>query len=57
MNSEQLSELVSTGIAEGRSVEDLQESIYMEAYADWISYDEFRTSNISDMYNLLTTEF
>jgi len=54
---EQLSELVGTGIADGRSVEELQESIYMEDYADWISYDEFRTSNISDMYNLLTTEF
>lgn len=29
----------------------------MEEYADWISYDEFRASNINDMYNILTREF
>jgi len=38
---EQLSELVGTGITDGRSAEELHGSIYMEDYADWISYDEF----------------
>ena len=51
---EELRDLVAAGIAEGKTVEELQESIYMDAYADWISYDEFRASNINDMYNMLT---
>ena len=54
---EELRDLVAAGIAEGKSIEDLQESIYMEEYKDWISYDEFRESNINDMYNMLTNEF
>ncbi len=54
---EELRERVAAGIAAGQSVEELQESIYMDAYADWISYDEFRASNIADMHNMLTKEF
>ncbi|MEE8542428.1 MAG: MBL fold metallo-hydrolase [Gammaproteobacteria bacterium] len=54
---EELRERVAAGIAAGQSVEELQESIYMDAYADWISYEEFRASNIADMHNLLTKEF
>ncbi|MBT5032586.1 MAG: MBL fold metallo-hydrolase [Proteobacteria bacterium] len=54
---EGLRDLVAAGIAAGQSLEDLQESIYMEEYKDWISYDEFRESNINDMYNMLTREF
>ena len=53
---EELRDLVAAGIAAGRTVEELQESIHMDAYEDWISYDEFRPSNIADMYNLLTRE-
>ena len=34
----------------------MQASIYYDDYGDWISYDEFRESNIQDMYNLLTRE-
>ena len=54
---EELRDQVAAGIAAGQTVEELQESIYMEAYEDWISYTEFRASNIADMYNLLTREF
>lgn len=54
---EELRERVAAGIAAGQSVEELQESIYMDAYADWISYEEFRASNIADMHNMLTKEF
>lgn len=54
---EKLRDLVAAGIENGQSVEQLQVSIYMDDYADWISYDEFRESNIADMYNLLTREF
>ena len=53
---EELRDHVAAGIAAGRTVEELQESIYMDAYKDWISYEEFRASNIADMYNLLTRE-
>lgn len=54
---EELRDQVAAGIAAGRTVEELQESIYMEAYEDWISYAEFRASNIAGMYNMLTKEF
>ena len=54
---EELRDQVAAGIAAGQTVEQLQESIYMEAYEDWISYAEFRASNIADMYNMLTREF
>ena len=54
---EQLRDQVAAGIEAGDTVEELQASIYMEDYADWISYDEFRESNIADMYNILTREF
>ncbi len=53
---EALRDRVAGGIAAGQTVEELQESIYMEEYKDWISYDEFRASNIADMYNLLSRE-
>ncbi len=54
---EELRDRVAEGIERGQSVADLQESIYMDDYAEWISYDEFRESNIADMYNILTREF
>jgi glyoxylase-like metal-dependent hydrolase (beta-lactamase superfamily II) len=54
---EKLRDQVAAGIAAGDSLEQLQANIYMEEYADWISYDEFRESNIADMYNLLSREF
>ena len=54
---EELRDLVAAGIEAGQTVEQLQESIYMDDYAEWISYDEFRESNISGMYDLLTQEF
>lgn len=54
---EELRDQVAAGIAAGQTVEQLQQSIYMQAYEDWISYAEFRASNIADMYNMLTKEF
>ena len=53
---EKLRDEVAAGIAAGETLEALQESIYMPEYADWISYDEFRTSNIAEMYGFLTRE-
>lgn len=53
---EELRDRVAAGIDAGQTLAELQESIYMDAYEDWISYDEFRVSNITDMYNLLIGE-
>jgi glyoxylase-like metal-dependent hydrolase (beta-lactamase superfamily II) len=54
---EELRDRVEEGIAAGQTVAQMQDAIYMDEYADWISYDEFRASNINDMYNILTREF
>jgi len=53
---EKLRDAVAAGMEAGETLEALQESIYMEEYSDWISYDEFRASNIADMYNRLSKE-
>ena len=37
---------VLTGLKAGKSVEELQESVTLEQYADWSSYDDWRTLNI-----------
>jgi len=53
---EELRDEVNAGIAAGETIEQLQSSIYMDDYSDWISYDAFRPQNIEDMYNLLTAQ-
>jgi glyoxylase-like metal-dependent hydrolase (beta-lactamase superfamily II) len=53
---EQLRDEVSAGIAAGETVEQLQASIRLDEYSDWISYDAFLPQNIEDMYNLLTSQ-
>ena len=37
------------GLREGKSVEDLQKSIALEAYADWGQYEAWRPLNIQGM--------
>jgi glyoxylase-like metal-dependent hydrolase (beta-lactamase superfamily II) len=53
---EELREAVSGGIAAGRTLEHLQQSILLEKYKDWLNYDTQRTQNIEGMYNLLMNE-
>ncbi|HEY5623999.1 MAG TPA: hypothetical protein VIV14_09570, partial [Gammaproteobacteria bacterium] len=53
---EQLRDEVSAGIAAGMSVEQLQESVTMDAYQDWINYEQWRPLNVLGMYNLLMTD-
>ena len=53
---EELRESVAAGIAAGRSVEELQASILMEPYSDWINYENWRPLNVAGMYDLLTDE-
>lgn len=53
---EQLRDEVAAGIAAGMTVEQLQESVTMDAYSDWINYENWRPLNVLGMYNLLTNE-
>ena len=50
---EALRDAVAEGIAAGRSLTELQESITMEDYRDWASFDAWRAPNIEGMYNML----
>lgn len=51
---ETLRAAVAAGIAEGRSVEELQRSITLDSYSSWLRYDTQREANIADAYGLLT---
>ena len=51
---EDLSAEVSQGIAAGKSVEELQESITLTAYADWAAYEQQLPANIAAAYQNLT---
>ena len=51
---EELRELVSDGLAAGKSLEDLQASIMMERYSSWINYPRWVPLNVEGMYNILT---
>ncbi|MBH97752.1 MAG: hypothetical protein CMM56_04785 [Rhodospirillaceae bacterium] len=50
---EEMREQVAEGIAAGQSLEDMQASILMEPYSDWINYDTHRTLNVEGMYDML----
>ncbi len=51
---EELRDQVATGIAAGRSMEELQASVLMEPYQSWQNYELWRALNVEGMYNLLT---
>ncbi len=44
---------VANGIAEGRSLDDLRESLFFPGYEDWLLYDERRIDLITETYELL----
>lgn len=50
---EELRDAVGAGIAAGRSLEQIQASVTMDRYRDWINYEEWRPLNIEGMYNML----
>ena len=50
---EELRDAIAAGIAAGRSLAQLQESITLEDYRDWASFDAWRAPNIEGMYNML----
>jgi glyoxylase-like metal-dependent hydrolase (beta-lactamase superfamily II) len=50
---EELRDQVAAGIARGQSLADLQGSVTMTAYQDWLNYDEWRPLNVEGMYRML----
>jgi len=50
---EALRDAVGEAIAAGRSLSQMQESIRLESYRDWASFDAWRAANIEGMYNML----
>ena len=50
---EEMREQVAEAIAEGQSLEEMQASILMESYSDWINYDGHRVQNVQGMYDML----
>ena len=51
---EELRDLVADGIAAGQSLEEMQASILMESYKEWINYEQWVSLNVEGMYNMLT---
>ena len=49
---EEMRDAVAAGIEAGSSLEELQESITMDAYSDWEYFEDWRTLNIEGMYLL-----
>jgi glyoxylase-like metal-dependent hydrolase (beta-lactamase superfamily II) len=53
---EELRDAVAAGIAAGQSLEQLQASIKMEEYRDWVNYEQWLPLNIAGMHRILTAE-
>lgn len=51
---EDLTVAVTLGIAGGKSVEDLQETVLLEVYANWSQYEAWRIENITGAYRILS---
>ena len=50
---EELHDAVAKGMAAGSSLEELQASVTMDAYSDWINFEQWRPLNVEGMYNFL----
>ena len=46
---------VLTGLNDGKSVDDLKESILMSDYKDWLGYENWLQLNVEGMVNFLTS--
>jgi len=49
----ELHDAVAEGIAAGSSLEELQASVTMDAYSDWLNFEQWRALNVEGMYNFL----
>jgi glyoxylase-like metal-dependent hydrolase (beta-lactamase superfamily II) len=52
---ETLRDRVKAGMADGKSVEELKQTVAMPEYASWGMYKEWREPNVAGMYRLLQT--
>jgi glyoxylase-like metal-dependent hydrolase (beta-lactamase superfamily II) len=52
---ETLRDQVKAGMAAGKSVDELKQSVTMSEYASWGMYKEWREANVAGMYRLLQT--
>jgi len=52
---ETLRDRVKAGLAAGKSVEELKQTVTMPEYASWGMYKEWREPNVAGMYRLLQT--
>ena len=52
---EELRREVSTGMAAGRSLEELQKTIALDRYKSWAFYERLRAANIAAAYQNLKT--
>ena len=50
---EEMQAAVLAGLQAGKSVDELTESVTMDAYSDWINYDEWREGNVRGMARYL----
>jgi hypothetical protein len=48
--------ILAAGVAAGRSLEELQESITMDAYSEWGAYENWLPLNIEGMHRILSEE-
>ncbi|MEY8099791.1 hypothetical protein AB9F29_20705 [Falsihalocynthiibacter sp. S25ZX9] len=44
---------VLQGLQAGKSVEELQASVTLDAYSDWLGYDDMRAQNVQGMAEFL----
>jgi glyoxylase-like metal-dependent hydrolase (beta-lactamase superfamily II) len=53
---EELRTAVAEGLAAGRTLEQLKQSVTMDRYKDWEFYQQWRADNVTGMYQLLTAK-
>jgi hypothetical protein len=47
---------VLQGVREGRSLAEMQDTVTLDDYKDWIQYDAWRAMNVEGMYRQLRTQ-
>ncbi len=53
---EQLRAAVAAGIAAGRTLDQLKQSVTMDKYKDWEFYQQWRADNVAGMYQILSAQ-
>jgi hypothetical protein len=53
---EELRAAVAAGLAAGRTLDQLKQSVTMDKYKDWEFYQQWRADNVTGMYQILTAK-